>query len=90
MTALPKWLWGAGLAVIWYEALQKVGSQLFITSRYLIPPKTNALTEGLSLIITDHGETERLSLPYLANIIEAETGLSTTVLHEVMTYKKII
>ena len=42
------------------------------------------------MIITDHGETERLSLPYLANIIEAETGLGTTVLHEVMTYKKII
>ncbi len=80
---------GGACGDMWYEALQ-AGSQLFITSDISYHQRQDALTEGLSLIITDHGETERLSLPYLANIIEAETGLGTTVLHEVMTYKKII
>lgn len=80
---------GGSCGDMWSEALQ-AGAQLFITSDISYHQRQDALTEGLNLIITDHGDTERLSLPYLAKIIETETGVRTTLLSETMTYKKII
>lgn len=72
---------GGSCGDMWQRALDK-GSDLFITSDISYHHRQDALSMGLNLIETDHGETERLSLPALKKIIEKETSLPVTIIEE--------
>jgi len=67
---------GGGL---WKEAL-KQGADVFLTSDMKYHEIQDAVDCGLSIIIADHGEIERLSLPFLKKEIEIRTGLEVCVL----------
>lgn len=72
---------GGSCGDMWQKALDK-GAELFITSDISYHHRQDALSMGLNLIETDHGETERLSLPTLKKIIEKETGLPVSIIEE--------
>ncbi|MEG1798774.1 MAG: Nif3-like dinuclear metal center hexameric protein [Synergistaceae bacterium] len=80
---------GGACGDMWYEAAE-AGAQLFITSDMSYHDRQDALAMGMNLIITDHGDTERVSLPSLAEITEYETGIPVKLIDEPLGYKRII
>lgn len=72
---------GGACGNMWQDAL-KASADVFITSDVSYDQRQDSLAMGLNLIITDHGEMERVSLPTLAKIIEQETSLPVIILEE--------
>ncbi len=80
---------GGSCGDMWNEAVE-AGAQIFITSDMSYHDRQDALAMGLNLIITDHGDTERISLDALAKITEYETGITVKLIKEPLSYKRII
>ena len=74
-------LGGGACADLWPLAKQ-AGADVFITSDARYNERNDALSAGLNLISTDHGETERVSLPKLAELVECATGLPVKMISE--------
>lgn len=74
-------LGGGACGDMWPLAVE-AGADLFITSDVSYHHRNDALNMGLNLIVTDHGETERVSLPALAAMIEEVSGLPVEILDE--------
>lgn len=73
---------GGSCGEIWPAALGKK-ADVFITADMPYHYRQEALNMGLNIIVTDHGEMERVSLPSLKNIIEIATGINVDLLDEV-------
>lgn len=72
---------GGSCGDFWPDALS-AGADVFITSDMPYHHKNDSLAMGLSLIIADHGEMERVSLAALKTLIAQETGLEVVLLTE--------
>jgi dinuclear metal center YbgI/SA1388 family protein len=72
---------GGACGGMWRRALD-LGADVFVTADIAYHDRNDALSMGLSLISTDHGEMERAALPALKKIVEIETGLETVLLKE--------
>lgn len=74
-------LGGGACADLWPLA-KEAGADVFITSDARYNERNDALSAGLNMIITDHGETERVALPALESVVEAVSGLEVETLEE--------
>lgn len=74
-------LGGGACGSMWQLALDR-GAELFITADISYHDRNEALYKGLNLIVTDHGEMERVSLPALCGLIREETGVEVVQLEE--------
>lgn len=72
---------GGSCSDFWPQALA-VGADVFITADVPYHNRNDSLAMGLSLIVIDHGEMERVSLTALKSLLEDETGLETVILRE--------
>lgn len=72
---------GGSCGDLWPYALS-AGADVFITSDMSYHHRNDALSMGLSLIIADHGEMERVSLAALKALIAEETRLEVVLLKE--------
>lgn len=75
---------GGACGGMWRRAFD-LGADVFITADIAYHDRNDALSMGLNLISTDHGEMERVALPALKKVVEEETGLETVLLKEVPT-----
>ena len=74
-------LGGGACADLWPLA-KKAGADVFVTSDVRYSERNDALSAGLNMIVTDHGETERVSLARLKVVVEEVTGLPVELLKE--------
>lgn len=81
-------LGGGSCGDMWPLALA-AGADIFATSDITYHQRLDALNSGLSLAVTDHGETERASLPALKSLIERETSLPVSILPEERSWSVI-
>ncbi|MCF0247881.1 MAG: Nif3-like dinuclear metal center hexameric protein [Synergistes sp.] len=58
----------------WHDAVA-AGADCYVTSDLYYHFREGALFEGLSIVITDHWETETVSIPALLDLVAEETGL---------------
>lgn len=72
---------GGACGDLWPDAL-RAGADVFITADMSYHHRNDALAMGLSLIIADHGEMERVSLAALKALIAEETRLEVVMLKE--------
>lgn len=72
---------GGSCGDFWPDALS-AGADVFITSDIPYHHRNDSLAMGLSLIIADHGEMERVSLAALQALIGQSTGLEVILLKE--------
>lgn len=80
---------GGSCGEFWTRALD-AGAGLFITADIPYHHRSDALAMGLSLIETDHGEMERVSLAALRAVIMAESGLEAVLLAEDPTERLVV
>lgn len=80
---------GGSCSDFWPDAL-KAGADVFITSDVPYHHRNDSLSMGLSLIVADHGEMERVSLTALKALIAEETGLEVVLLKEEPVKRLII
>ncbi|MCE5201936.1 MAG: Nif3-like dinuclear metal center hexameric protein [Synergistaceae bacterium] len=80
---------GGSCGSMWYEAFES-GADVFITADMSYHQRQDALGMGLNIIVTDHGEMEKVSLPALAGLIEEETGLRVEFVRETPTRRILI
>lgn len=72
---------GGACGDFWPDALG-AGADVFITSDMPYHHRNDSLAMGLSLVIADHGEMERVSLEALKELVTRETGLDAVLLKE--------
>lgn len=79
-------LGGGACGDMWTNAAD-AGASVFVTSDMAYHSRQDALNSGLMLVDTDHGETERTSLPGLAKLIKELSGLDVVMIPEVESEK---
>ncbi|MEG1501788.1 MAG: Nif3-like dinuclear metal center hexameric protein [Synergistaceae bacterium] len=65
---------GGSCGDLWKSAFS-MGADIFITSDISYHQREDALEQGMPIINCDHGEIEKISLPFLSRIIESEVLL---------------
>lgn len=72
---------GGSCGDLWEHAWE-ANADVFVTSDVSYNLRIDILNMGLSLILTDHGETEKVSLESLADVVKQETTLPVVILNE--------
>lgn len=74
-------LCGGSGGSFWRDALES-GAEVYLTADMNYHELLDAVSAGLCVAIADHGEMERVSVPFLAQLVQSWTGIEARVIAE--------
>ncbi len=82
-------LCGGSGGSFWRSALD-LGADVYITADMSYHALLDATHAGLCVAVADHGEMERLSIPFLAQLVQSWTGIETCAIREPVLVSSLI